>query len=56
MFQFKEIYTYRLAELRKVFELDSSKTIEDLSSDEKVCELVGLFKRIEEKRVRAFEP
>lgn len=55
LFQFKEIYTHRLDTLRKAFDLEHIKTIEDLSNSERVGELIGLFKRIQDKRVRAFE-
>jgi hypothetical protein len=46
LFQFKEIYSDRLKNLKRAFELDTCKTIEDLSNNERVGELIGMFKRI----------
>lgn len=56
LFQFKEIYTHRLKTLRQAFQMDSHKTIEDLNNNERAGSIIGMFKRIEAKRVRAFEP
>ena len=41
--------------IKKRFDRYDSTTIEDISNDLDVKEIIGIFKRVEAKRIRAFE-